>query len=129
MFHAQSGRGATGPSGAATIVLARFLEISRGRAIGDMPSTRRCSGREPASACAGTLTVDDRGPSRELAERIVQLAWLDLPLDDRELLESIGASQRAVTSAALGTVVEGLLRSAGSPCLLPGRRHRSGSGA
>ena len=61
--------------------------------------------------------IEDR---RELAERIVQLAWLDLPLYDRELLESIGASQWAVTSAALGTVVEDLLRSAGSPCLPPG---------
>ena len=61
--------------------------------------------------------IEDR---RALAEQIVQLAWLDLPPYDRELLESIGASQWTVTTAALGNVVEDLLRSAGSQHLPPG---------
>ncbi len=54
---------------------------------------------------------DERRADR--AERIVLLAWRDLPAYDRELLRSIGASQWKVTTQALGHAVDDLLRSAG----------------
>ncbi len=54
---------------------------------------------------------DERRAAR--AEHIVLLAWRDLPAYDRELLQSIGASQWQVTTQALGQAVDDLLRSAG----------------
>lgn len=48
-----------------------------------------------------------------LAERVVRAAWRDLPLYDRDLLESIGAAQWQVTRRELGHVVDDLVRSAG----------------
>jgi hypothetical protein len=51
------------------------------------------------------------------AERLVELAWRDLPLEHRLLLENIGAAQRHVVVQELGTAVHELLRSAGYPGL------------
>lgn len=51
------------------------------------------------------------------AERLVEIAWRDLPLEHRLLLENIGAAQRQVVVQELGTAVHELLRSAGYPGL------------
>jgi hypothetical protein len=45
--------------------------------------------------------------------RIVEMAWKDLPPDHRLLLEEVGASQWIVVEEALGSPIDGLLRSAG----------------
>jgi hypothetical protein len=52
---------------------------------------------------------------RERAERIVDLAWRDLPIEHRRLLESIGAAQWKIVDEPLASSVDGLLRSAGFP--------------
>lgn len=47
------------------------------------------------------------------AERIVELAWADLPTEHRLLLENIGAAQWRVVDRPLADSVDDLLRSAG----------------
>lgn len=54
--------------------------------------------------------------------RVVTLAWKDLPADQRALLESIGASRCEVTSGSIGQLVDDLLISAGKRKLPPARR-------
>ncbi len=54
---------------------------------------------------------------RERAERIVSLAWTELPVPDRQLLVSIGASQWEVGTQALGRRASDLLSSAGMVAL------------
>jgi hypothetical protein len=51
----------------------------------------------------------------ERAERIVHLAWRDLPVEHRRLLESIGAAQWKVVDGSLADCVDDLLHSAGFP--------------
>jgi hypothetical protein len=58
----------------------------------------------------------DQAPRRERAERIVRLAWIDLPAGARELLERVGASQWEITTETLGRRAGDLLRSAGHGC-------------
>lgn len=53
----------------------------------------------------------------ERVERVVRLAWLNLPAPHRTLLEAIGASQWQVIDQPTGAVVDGLLRSAGHRAL------------
>jgi hypothetical protein len=56
------------------------------------------------------------------AERVLKLAWADLPPAHRSLLESIGADGWDATARPLGTYADELLRSAGYPGLdLPSR--------
>ncbi len=50
---------------------------------------------------------------RARAIRIVETAWRKLPPDHRLLLEEVGASQWIVVEEALGSSIDGLLRSAG----------------
>ena len=47
------------------------------------------------------------------AQRIVELAWRDLPRSHRQLLEAIGADQQAVVDRPLGEHVDDLIVSAG----------------
>jgi hypothetical protein len=47
------------------------------------------------------------------AERVIELAWRDLPADDRHLLENIGAAQWVVERRGLGEAIDDLRRSAG----------------
>lgn len=56
------------------------------------------------------------------AERIVQLAWADLPTEHRLLLENIGAAQWRVVDRALADCVDDLLRSAGYSSMAPADR-------
>jgi len=51
------------------------------------------------------------------ADRIVQMAWDNLPPSHRSLLESIGASQWQVVAGPLGSATDAFLRSAGLPGL------------
>lgn len=51
------------------------------------------------------------------AERVLRLAWQDLPSGHRQLLESVGAKEWDVTNLPLGTYADDLLRSAGYPGL------------
>jgi hypothetical protein len=60
------------------------------------------------------------GPRREMtetdlirAQRIVELAWCDLPGAHRQLLEAVGADRRAVVDRPLGEHADDLIRSAG----------------
>lgn len=53
------------------------------------------------------------GPKLRRAERVVELAWRDLPRAHQALLENIGAAQWQVVDAPLGACVDGLLVSAG----------------
>jgi hypothetical protein len=56
------------------------------------------------------------------AERVLKLAWADLPPAHRSLLESIGAEGWDATARPLGTYADELLRSAGYTGLdLPSR--------
>lgn len=56
------------------------------------------------------------------AQRVLELAWADLPPRHRELLEAIGAEGWDATARPLGTYADELLRSAGYPGLdLPAR--------
>ena len=56
------------------------------------------------------------------AQRVLELAWADLPPRHRELLEAIGAEGWDATARSLGTYADELLRSAGYPGLdLPSR--------
>jgi hypothetical protein len=53
----------------------------------------------------------------ERAERVLRLAWLNLPPRHRALLESIGASQWQVVDQSLGAAVNGFLLSTGHQAL------------
>jgi hypothetical protein len=58
----------------------------------------------------------------QFAQRVLGLAWADLPTRHRELLEAIGAEGWDATARPLGTYADELLRSAGYPGLdLPAR--------
>jgi hypothetical protein len=52
-------------------------------------------------------------PRLARAERIVELAWNDLPVEHRLLLENVGAAQWRVVDQELSDCVDDLLRSAG----------------
>jgi hypothetical protein len=56
-------------------------------------------------------------PRLARAERIVQLAWNDLPSDHRLLLENVGAARWRVVDQELADCVDDLLRSAGHPLM------------
>ena len=56
------------------------------------------------------------------AERIVELAWADLPTEHRLLLENIGAAQWRVVDQPLADCVDDLLRSAGHSLMTPADR-------
>ncbi len=60
----------------------------------------------------------------ERAQRVLHFAWLGLPPAHRALLESIGASQSQGIDQALGTAVDGFLRSAGQRGLSAAARRR-----
>lgn len=70
-----------------------------------MTASREASGRQARQPLAA------RRQAR--AERIVELAWADLPAEHRLLLESIGAAQWRVVDQGLADAVDDLLRSAG----------------
>jgi hypothetical protein len=63
-------------------------------------------------------------PEIERAQRVLHLAWLDLPAAHRALLESIGASQSQGIDQLLGAAVDSFLRSAGQQGLSAAARHR-----
>lgn len=65
----------------------------------------------------GDDDLSQQSRRRARAEQIVSLAWAELPESDRQLLESIGASQWEVTTQALGGRASDLLSSAGMPAL------------
>ena len=70
---------------------------------------------------SGPDLVDDR-QAVAFAQRVLKLAWSDLPDPHRKLLEEIGADGWEATDRPLGTYADELLRSAGDSGLDP--RHR-----
>jgi hypothetical protein len=63
-------------------------------------------------------------PEIERAQRVLHIAWLDLPAAHRALLESIGASQSQGIDQPLGAAVDSFLRSAGQRGLSAAARDR-----
>ncbi len=81
---------------------------------------RRMAASREAPAYGSRQPLAARRHAR--AERIVSLAWADLPTEHRLLLESIGAAQWGVVDQVLADCVDALLRSAGHPLMTPADR-------
>jgi hypothetical protein len=78
--------------------------------------------RFDASFPAGSRGLINDAEAIRFAQRVLKLAWADLPARHRELLEAIGAEGWDATARPLGTYADELLRSAGYPGLDPPAR-------